>query len=232
MSATGSAVAGSYGERHGRTFGGWLVLFAVGYVVLHHAGEIFKGLGDVGDTETRWADWIDLLTPYVVTGTVAGALRGGGASRATWTLFWFAAVLYTQGHGIHLAANSVNNALPGSPEPGQLWDERIGHYLWYVGFYLLVVALAVSLADRRPRGGAGAHLLALLVGFTNFTNSVEGQTAWLGIGAAVVFVVWGTMTRDGMGRLLVTAYAFSGLLFLVFGVWQGGFPEFSELGWI
>ena len=26
-------------------------------------------------------------------------------------------VMYTQGHGIHLAANSINNALPGSPEP-------------------------------------------------------------------------------------------------------------------
>ena len=73
--------AGSYGERHGRAFGGWLVLFAVGYVVLHHAGTIFTGLGEVGDTKTRWADWIDLLTPYVVTGTVGGALRGGGASR-------------------------------------------------------------------------------------------------------------------------------------------------------
>ena len=43
---------------------------------------------------------------------------------------------------------------------------------------------------------------------------------------------WGLLTRDGMGRLLLTAYAFAGLLFLVFGIWQGGFPEFSELGWI
>jgi hypothetical protein len=224
--------AGSYGERHGRAFGGWLVLFAIGYVVLHHAGTVFDGLGDVGDTRTRWADWIDLLTPYVVTGTVGGALRAGGASRATWTAFWFAAVLYTQGHGIHLAANSINNALPGSPEPGYLWDEHVGHYLWYVGFYLLVVTLAVALADRRARGGVTGYVLALLVGFTNFTNSVEGQTPWLGIGAAVVFAVWGLLTRDGMGRLLLTAYAFSLALFAVFGVWQGGFPEFSELGWV
>lgn len=227
-----SAALGSYGERQGRTFGGWLVLLAVGYVVLQHAGTIFSGLGDAGDTETRWADWIDLLTPYVVTGAVGGALRAGGASRGTWTLFWFGAVVYTQGQGIHLAANSVDNALPGNPEPAYLWDEHIGHWFWYVGFYLLVVALALALADRRPRGGVAAYLLAALVGFTNFTNAVEGQTPWLGIGAAAVFALWGLLTRDGMGRYLLTAYGFSLVLFAVFGVWQGGFPEFSQLGWI
>lgn len=227
-----SASFGSYGERQGRAFGGWLVLLALGYVVLHHAGTIFAGLDDVADTKTRWADWIDLLTPYVVTGAAGGALRAGGASRGTWTLFWFGAVLYTQGHGIHLAANSVDNALPGNPEPAYLWDEHVGHWLWYVGFYLLVVALALALADRRPRGGPIAYLLAGLVGFTNFTNSVEGQTPWLGIGAAVVFTLWGLLTRDGMGRFLLTAYAVSLALFAVFGLWQGGFPEFSELGWI
>jgi hypothetical protein len=223
---------GSYGERHGRAFGGWLILLALGYVLLHHAGTIFTGLGDIGDTRTRWADWIDLLTPYVVTGAAAGTLRGGGASRGTWTLFWFASILYTQGHGIHLAANSIGNASSDHAQPAYLWDEHVGHYLWYIGFYLIVVALAVALADRRPRGGVGAHVLALLVGFTNFTNSVEGQTAYLGIGAAVVFALWGLFTRDGMGRLLLTAYGFSAVLFLVFGLWQGGFPEFSQLGWI
>jgi hypothetical protein len=222
----------SYAEHHGRAFGGWLVVFALGYVLLHHAGTILAGAGDVGDTRTRWADWVDLLTPYVVTGAAAGALRGGGASRGTWRLFWFATVVYTQGQGIHLAANSINNAVAGHGEPAYLWDEHVGHYLWYGGFSLVVVALAVALADRRPRGGIGAHLLALLVGFTTFTNSVEGQTPWLGIGASVVFAGWGLLTRDGMGRLLLTAYAFAGLLFLGCGVWQGGFPEFSELGWI
>ena len=79
------------------------------------------------------------------------------------TVFWFAAVLYTQGHGIHLAANSVGNVAPG--EPAYLWDEHVGHYLWYTGFALLVATLAATLAERRPRGGVGAHLVALLVGF-------------------------------------------------------------------
>ncbi len=223
---------GSYGERHGRAFGGWLVFLAVGYAVLHHAGVLFAGFGELGSTSTRWADWIDVLTPYVVTGAVAGALRGGGASRAVWTLFWFASIVYTQGQGIHLAANSIGNATAHGSQPTYLWDEQVGHYLWYVGFYLLVVALARALADRRMRGGPAAHLLAVLVGVTTFTNAVEGQTAYLGLGAAAVFTFWGLLTRDGMGRLLITAYGTALLLLSAFGVWQGGFPEFSALGWI
>jgi hypothetical protein len=220
----------TYTDRRAGGFGGWLVLLAVGYAVSHHVGTLFTGLGDVGSTQTRWADWIDLATPYVVTGAAGGALRAARASRLTWTIFWFAAVLYTQGHGIHLAANSVGNVAPG--DPAYLWDEHVGHYLWYTGFALLVATLAAALAERRHRGGVGAHLLALLVGFTNFTNSVEGQTPVLGIVVAVVFVGWGFVTRDGLGRVLLTAYGFSLLLFTAFGIWQGGFPEFSTLGWI
>ncbi len=221
----------AYTERHARSFGGWLVLFALGYGLFQHAGTVFVDLGEVG--ETRWADWIDLLTPYVVTGAAAGALRGAGAGRGAWTGFWFGTVLYTQGQSIHLAANSVGNALPGTdPDIVHLWDETVGHYLWYSGFAIIVAVLAVTVADRRARGGPAAHLLALVVGFTNFSNSVEGQTVWLGIGTAVVFAIWGLFTRDGMGRYLLTAYGVSLLLFAGYRIWQGGFPEFSELGWI
>ena len=219
----------TYAERR-RAFGGWLVLFALGYAVFHHIGTILEGLGDVGETRTRWADWVDLATPYVVTGAAAGALRAGRTGRGGWTAFWFAAVLYTQGQSIHLAANSVGNAAPG--EPAHLWDERVGHYLWYLGFALVVATLATALADRRYRGGWGAQVLALLVGFTHFTNSVEGQTPVLGIVTASVFALWGLLTRDSLGRVLLTAYGFSLVLLAAFGVWQGGFPEFSELGWI
>ena len=220
----------TYADRRDGGYGGWLVLLAIGYPVTHHIGTLFAGLGDVGNTDTRWADWIDLVTPYVVTGAAAGALRAARASRRTWTVFWFAAVLYTQGQGIHLAANSVGNVAPG--QPAYLWDEHVGHYLWYTGFALIVATLAATVSERRHRGGVGAHLLALLVGFTNFTNSVEGQTPILGIAVAALFVGWGLVTRDGLGRVLITAYGFSLALFAAFGIWQGGFPEFSKLGWI
>jgi hypothetical protein len=144
-------------------------------------------------------------------------------------VFWVAIVLYVEGHGIHLAANSIGNAL-GSDQPTELWDEHVGHYLWYAGFWLLIAVLAATLSERRTRGGVGGHLLAVVVGFTHFTNSVEGQTAYAGIAVAVLFVLWGLLTREGLGRLLVTAYGVSLLLFAAYAVWQGGFPEFSEVG--
>ena len=220
----------SYTQRHARTFGGWLVVFAVGYGILHHAGTLFAGLGEVGPT--RWADWIDLATPFVICGAVAGVLRGAGASRATWGAYLVGVILYTEGHGIHLSANSISNAINPHPPIVELWDETIGHYLWYGGFAILVAVLAVATADRRPRGGALAYLAAVVVGFTHFTNSVEGQVPWMGIVTAVVFTGWGLLTRDGMGRYLFTAYALALALFAGFGVWQGGFPEFTELGWV
>jgi hypothetical protein len=219
----------SYADRRGGAFGGWLVLLALGYGLFHHAGTLLADLGEVGGTHTRWADWVDLATPYVVTGAAAGALRGAHATRGAWTVFWVATVVYVQGQGVHLAANSIGNALGGS-EPIELWDEHVGHYLWYAGFWLIVAVLAATLSERRPRGGVGGHLLALVVGFTHFTNSVEGQTAYAGIGVAVLFVLWGLLTREGLGRLLVTAYGASLLLFAAYAVWQGGFPEFSEVG--
>lgn len=221
----------AYTERHARSFGGWLVTFALGYGVFHHAGTLFVFLGEVGPT--RWADWVDLLTAYVVTGAAAGALRGAGASRATWGWFWCATVLYTLGKGLHLAANSIGNTLDEPhPEVVNLWDEVVGHYLWFGGFALLVAVLAAALADRRARGGIGAHLLAVVVGFTHTTNSIEGQTPWLGLATAVLFTGWGLLTRDGMGRYLLSSYGLSLVLLTGFGLWHSGFPEFSELGWI
>jgi hypothetical protein len=226
-----SGLGGSGYSSRGGAYGGWLVAFAVGYALFHHIGTILAHVGDVGDTQTRWADWVDLVTPYVVTGCAAGALRAAGRSgRGTWVLFWFGAVLYTQGQGIHLAANSVGNAV-GHQQPAYLWDEHVGHYLWYGGVALIVMALATALSERRPRGGIGGYLPAALVGFTHFTNSVEGQVAWFGIGVAALFVLWGLVTREGMGRYLLGAYVVSLTLFAVFGFWQGGFPQFSELGW-
>lgn len=220
----------AYTERHARAFGGWLVLLTLAYGFFHHVGTLLAGAGEIGDT--RWADWVDLLTPFAVCIAVAGALRGAGASRGTWTAYLLFVILYAEGKGLHVSANSISNDL-GSPHPAvvELWDEKVGHYLWYAGFAGLVAVLASALADRRPRGGALAYLCAAVVGFTHFTNSVEGQTAWFGIAVAVVFTGWGLFTRDGMGRYLLAAYALALTLFAVFGIWQGGFPEFSELGW-
>lgn len=68
-------------------------------------------MGEVG--ATRWADWVDLATPYAVLGTAGLALSTAAVPRRVWVLFAVGALTYAEGHGIHLAANSVANVVPG-----------------------------------------------------------------------------------------------------------------------
>ena len=70
----------------------------------------------------------------------------------------------------------------------------------------LVAALGLALGDLpRPSWRVGVPL-ALLFGFTIFTNSIEGGTALLGLVTSVAFLAW--------------------------GIYWLGFPQFSELGWL
>src|SRR5881409_4313237 len=213
----------------------WLGWFAVAVIVGHHVGTIFAGLGGAG-RGTRWADWVDLLTPYAVVGTALATLLAAGADRRTWLLAAFASIVYVEGHGIHLSANSIGNAR-GNGQPVHLWDEVIGHYLWYSGWFLLVAALARALLARpRPAGWRWA-VLAGLFGVTTATNTIEGGVPYLGLLAAAAFIAWGWRHRPGSGLLLVTAYGVGFALLAGWGIYWAvaagrSFPQFSELGWI
>lgn len=212
----------------------WLAWFAVAVVVGHHVGTIFAGLGDAG-RGTEWADWIDLLTPYAVIGTALACLYAGGAERRAWLVAAVGAVVYAEGHGVHLSANSIGNER-GNTQPVHLWDEVVGHYLWYAGLFLLVAALAITLADR-PRPGALGWPLAALFGLTAATNGIEGGTAVFSLAVSLAFVSWGWRHRRTAGVLLVTAYGLTTLLLIGWGGYWAiadgrWFPQFSELGWI
>jgi hypothetical protein len=95
-------------------------VFALVLAAGHHVGEAFKWLGQVGDSGTRWADWIDLAVPYLVIAAAAAVLIRAGVDRLGCVLFGLGAVVYTQGHGIHLAGNSVDKRgrRPGCPSVG------------------------------------------------------------------------------------------------------------------
>lgn len=212
----------------------WLGWFAVAVVVGHHVGTVFGPLGEAG-LRTEWADWIDLLTPYAVIGTAAAALLAAGADRIAWLLAASGAVAYVQGHGIHLAANSISNAR-GGDQPVHLWDEVAGHYLWYAGLFLLVAALARTLAGW-PRPGRLAWLPAVLFGITSATNGIEGGTPYFTLAASLAFVAYGWRHRRTAGALLVAAYGLTTVLLLGWGGYWAlaegrSFPQFSELGWL
>jgi hypothetical protein len=205
-----------------------LGLFAVAVIVGHHTGTLLGSLGGPGDT--RWADWVDLALPYAVVGIAAAALAAARPGRRQWVLLAGAGLLYTQGHGIHLAANSIANVEPS--DTVHLWDETVGHWLWYSGLALIVATLAWGLdAVPSPRN-AWSAALTLAFGLTIFTNCVEGGTAALGLLSGAVFVVWGFRRRGRLPELLVPTYGVTLACLVGWGLYWGGFPQFSELGWI
>jgi hypothetical protein len=58
----------------------WVALTALAYVVLHHLGLLPDGLG-AAPRQTQWADWLDLLVPFLVLAPAAMALSVAPASR-------------------------------------------------------------------------------------------------------------------------------------------------------
>ncbi|MFB4310617.1 hypothetical protein [Actinomadura sp. GTD37] len=206
----------------------WLVATVLLYNVAHHLGFAVAPLGDVG--HTRWGDWIDVLTPYTVLLSAAAALRAAGADRRGWTLYLVGAVTYTEGHGIHLAANSVYNTAPGPT--AHLWDETVGHYLWYAGTALVFAALATAFARTPPPRTLLYLPFSLGVAVTWTTNSIEGATAFMGIAVAAAFTVWGWRTRQHLGRVLLPAFAPALVMLTAYGGWYRGFPQPSHMGWI
>ena len=203
----------------------WVAVWALAYNVLHHLGALPGGLGEAGG-ETRWVDWMTLLTPYAVVGSALAALRAAATDRRGWTIALVGAASYTQGHAINLSANSISNAR-GDEAPTHLWDEVVGHWLWYAGVALLVVALARAVeVDARPTG----LVLAIASGMTWTTNALEGTTAVGSLAVATALAGWGWRRRaEGSGRLLLTAFGLSAVLLTAYGLWHMGFPAPSQL---
>lgn len=186
--------------------GRWLLAWAVAYGVTHHFGLLPDGLGEAGGG-TRWTDWVDLLVPYLVIGTALAALAAVGTDRRGWVAAVAGAVLYAQGQGMHLAANSISNA-HGDAEPVHLWDEIVGHLLWYGGLALLVAVLARGFVDVRLRVGWRSGVLAVLTGVTWATNALGADgLAVAGLAGAVALSAYGWRIRtSGAGQLLVLGF--------------------------
>ena len=77
--------------------------------------------------------------------------------------------------------------------------------------------------------GGGLAAAAILLGWTFFTSTVEGQTWWMELPAAVLFVVWAVREPRPLLRAAAGAFALGALLIGVWAIWQGGVPEFSAL---
>lgn len=218
---------------------GWLGGFALAVVIGMQAGTLFKPLGTVG--ETRWADWVDLLTPFAILGCAAMVLVRAGAGRGPWVAYWLGAIMFTLGHGLHLSANSVSNVADPAVATASivhLWDEVVSHWIWYLGLFLVLAAIAWALRDRTFRVGALDLVGAVLVAVTLTNNYIEGGTPWLGLVLLAIGVVVAVLWRPApVARLLLAVCGTALVLLVGWGVYwyvaDGSvFPQFSELGWI
>ena len=207
-----------------------------------------------------WGDAIDVLTPLVLVLLYALVLRSlavippaeaspapsqrGHGARLLLPLGAFALVL---GHGIHVAANSIDDAITraGIQDPTGLvdwWDEHVSHTLIHGSKLAFCVALT-ALEIRRGKGvtspagpGAGSGLFlagALAYGFIYFADGIEGQTVALLLPFCIAYLAWSL--RQGrpfppVRRFYTLGALVSVLLFIFWGVWHRGFPEFSKVG--
>lgn len=170
-------------------------------------------------------------------------------------------LLYVDGHGLHLSANAIARLLQNDQgselfEAVYLFDEIISHFMWDGGVFIITLGLILAACKIKPTRQEGeAHFLArlnwsdrvlvllgaALYGFTFTVNGIEGQTvvmtfpaAFIGIMTALFFY---RRVRKAGGEspfllFFLTAYLISFCLFVYWGLSRGGFPEFSELGWI
>ena len=185
------------------TYSRSLAATALAYVVLHHLGLLPSGLGAAPD-DTQWADWLDLAVPWLVLGPAALTLWAAQPAARTWVLFGVGVVAYASGDGIHLAANSIGNADPS--RPAHLWDEVVGHHVWYLGVALVVAALSDTMTGR-PRPGPVGCLLAVAAGLTWASNAVGGGTVVMSLVLATVAAAYGWTWRRELGVVLLVAAA-------------------------
>ena len=186
-------------------------------------------------------DWVDLLTPLVLIPLYwllfkvrEDALFSSGEILA----FLLFVVLWVQGQGVHLAANSIGHLVSASGPAYDLiyfYDERLGHILWHVGIMGLSAVLALRQARHLFEGQQSTliveGLAGLVYGVAFAFASLEGQTALLGFPFAagvVAILAVGAGGRLRSGPLLAfffAGYLAASLVFAGWGLYCGGFPE-------
>jgi hypothetical protein len=216
---TGGGVLDRGGAGHGTTAVGRAFLaFAAAFFVFHQIGTVLAS--------DRVAIATDLATPFAVAAATAALLIALDAPRGPVLAAIAAGVLYVDGHGIHLAANSIHNeGIEG--DAVYFWDERFGHIEAVLGWFGLVAA--VCAADRTERGSRLLVPAALLLGWTFFTSTVEGQTWWLEMPAAALFAIWAWRSPSPLRRASAAALLIGAALIGAWAAWHGGVPEFSDL---
>lgn len=239
---------------------GWLFFFGFFYTLFHILPTF---LPVFIDKPLTYGDVLDFLTPFAVI-SVAFLLYfrvcQTNSQRFLYSRFQkissrilvgLGILLYVDGHGLHLSANSIARLVEKARHPElfnavYLFDETISHSLLDAGIYLITLSLIIASFRMFSKLGSLKALIVLflgacLYGFTFVVNSIEGQTVEFILPAAFIgfslsLVLYLKELKSGMKNPLLLYFLISYFLSLILLVYWGirykGYPQFSELGWI
>lgn len=177
-------------------------------------------------------DLAALVTPFLVLAAAALALASLRARGRALAVACVAAILYVDGHGIHLAANSIgaDSLLPHEAAArAYFFDERLGHIEWHLGWLGLLFSLVIAERTIAPVrllwGVVTVALLAPVLGAV----TVEGQTWWLVLAATPIFIGAALRRRSHVAVVSAAAVVVAAAGIGVWAAWWNGVPEITEV---
>lgn len=197
-------------------------------------------------------DVLDLLTPVVIVPLywLLFQIRPHRSPNQKETLvFLILTALWVEGHGMHLVANSIGHLTLDNPnsEIKQLtffYDEILSHYIWHLG----LIGMSVLLIYRQWQNPFTKQYSSLKIeitagiihGLTYFICVIESATTISGVpfalGVVMFTLIWGRrnlqqrLSQQPILTFFFISYALACLLFLGWGLYWGGLPEFSQVG--
>ena len=196
------------------------------------------------------ADVLDLFTPLVVIPLYYLLLyfrcsrKPGLASTVIFLVF---SSLWVLGQGMHLAANTIGHWLTTTAgdqvyDVTYFYDEVLSHFLWHLGAVALSAQLIFS-SWKHPFEDQYYRLLTeiiagFLYGLTIFIIGIEGGTVAILLPFSVLagitgFILgWNNYKHMPLLTFFTVGYTLAALIFIGWGLYWSGFPQFSHLGWI
>lgn len=230
----------------------WLFLFGFAYAFMHIVPAFLTH--DLKNRLTA-GDLLNFFTPFVVIPLVwklyfvirAAQSPSDRTAKFAAVILFFSSIFYINGQGMNLSANAIARHLVGMEKTPLYWldyffDEKVGHIFWHSGMLGISISFLLLAANLQT---ISTNWLALagapFYSFAYFTDAVEGQTVALLFPSAILILGGivlhlkkqpNSLKRNPVMLFFLIGYVIAVALFLIWWIWQGGFPQFSELGWV